>query len=57
MSEKNPYKLGTPCYLAYEEGYISALDDVQKLMGDVTYGRDHEEERAGEVPGNHQERA
>ena len=57
MSEKNPYKLGTPCYLAYEEGYISALDDVQKLMGDVTYGRDHEEERAGEMPGDHQERA
>ena len=52
---RNPFTPGTAAYLAYEQGYLDALDDATKIMEDVTYGGDHEEERACEVPGNHQE--
>ena len=28
---KNPYKKGSACYLAWESGYLAALEDVNKL--------------------------
>ena len=28
---ENPYKAGSPCYLAWEFGYMQALDDVKAL--------------------------
>ena len=28
---QNPFKKGGPCYLAWEAGYVAALDDVSKL--------------------------
>ena len=53
---RNPFTPGTAAYIAYERGYSDALDDATKILEDVTYGGgDHEEERACEVPGNHQE--
>lgn len=41
MSSNNPYNPGEPCYLAWETGYLTALDDV---MGD--YGRKYVWRRA-----------
>ena len=33
MTRKNPYKAGSPCYLAYEFGYTDAIEDaLEKLI-------------------------
>jgi hypothetical protein len=46
---KNPYRRGSGFYLAWEEGYIAALDDVKEIMEGNEYGGEHEAERTAGV--------
>ena len=45
---KNPYREGSPCWLAWEQGYNTAIKDaIEKLKGAENDGeQDNEEERA-----------
>ena len=53
---ENPYKLGSSCYIAYEAGYMDAIEDVNRMMEEESYGGgDHAEERAAGVPEHHEE--
>ena len=40
---RNPYREGTPAYLAYEFGYSDALEDVARITEENTFGGDTEE--------------
>ena len=35
---RNPYKVGSAAYLAYEHGYTDALDDVAERLGMNSFG-------------------
>lgn len=32
IKRENPYKIGSTGYIAYESGYLDALEDVKKLL-------------------------
>ena len=51
---KNPYAYGGPCYLAFEDGYLAALRDVEELMkeGESDVERNHAAGNAAGLSGN-----
>lgn len=44
--KRNPYREGGPCFLAYEQGYMDAIEDVKKMLNGVNGNGDNETERA-----------
>lgn len=53
--KNNPWKVGSTAYIAYECGYSDALEEVQKIWEETSYGGDHKEKCAAGVSEHHEE--